>query len=158
MEDKIQILKSLKPLLAKLIHNFLAGDYNQRRESAIAMSKFKGEKATDFLLETYESDNIQDFMALALGNIDSSKSAKLLINALKDSNQEVRFNAARALGMMENPEAFDILMDALNNYIDSSNEPSSQDSIEEETEIFLEEDSIIGAIIALGKIKNWISI
>ena len=158
MEDKTQIINSLKSLLAKLIHNFLAGDYNQRRESAIALPKFKGEKATDFLLETYESDNIQDFMALALGNIDSSKSAKLLINALKDSNQEVRFNAARALGMMENPEAFDILMDALNNYIDSNLDSSKQVTEEEDTQIFLEEDSIIGAIIALGKIKNWISI
>lgn len=158
MKENKQIVNSLKPLLAKLIHNFLAGDYNQRRESAIAMSKFKGEKATDFLLETYESDNMQDFMALALGNIDSSKSAKLLIEALKDSNQEVRFNAARALGMMENPEAFDILMNALNNYIDSNLNSNNQNSIEEETQIFLEEDSIIGAIIALGKIKNWISI
>ena len=85
MEDKTKVIDNLKPLLAKLIHNFLAGDYNQRRESAIALSKFKGEKATDFLLETYESDNIQDFMALALGNIDSSKSVKLLINAFTDS-------------------------------------------------------------------------
>ncbi len=158
MKAKTDITNSLKPLLAKLIHNFLAGEYSLRRESAIALSKFKGEKATDFLLETYESDNIQDFMALALGNIDSSKSAKLLINALKDSNQEVRFNAARALGMMENPEAFDILMDALNNYIDSNLNSSPQEENEEETQIFLEEDSIIGAIIALGKIKNWISI
>ena len=157
MEDKTKVINNLKPLLAKLIHNFLAGEYNQRRESAIALSKFKGEKATDFLLETYESDNIQDFMALALGNIDSSKSVKLLINALKDSNQEVRFNAARALGMMENPEAFDILMDALNNYMDSNLDSIDQAPIED-TQIFFEEDSIIGAIIALGKIKNWVSI
>ncbi len=158
MEDKSIVINNLKPLLAKLIHNFLAGEYNQRRESAIALSKFKGEKATDFLLETYESDNIQDFMALALGNIDSSKSAKLLINALKDSNQEVRFNAARALGMMENPEAFDILMDALNNYMDSNLDSTDQVPLEEDALIFFEEDSIIGAIIALGKIKNWMSI
>ena len=156
MDDKTQVINNLKPLLAKLIHNFLAGDYNQRRESAIALSKFKGEKATDFLLETYESDNIQDFMALALGNIDSTKSVKLLINALKDSNQEVRFNAARALGMMENPEAFDILMDALNNYMDSSLDSIDQAPLED-SQIFFEEDSIIGAIIALGKIKNWVS-
>ena len=126
MKDKTKVINNLKPLLAKLIHNFLAGDYNQRKESAIALSKFKGEKATDFLLETYESDNIQDFMALALGNIDSSKSVKLLINALIDSNQEVRFNAARALGMMENPEAFDILMDALNTYMDSNLDSTEQ--------------------------------
>lgn len=160
MEDKNKVINNLKPLLAKLIHNFLAGDYNQRKESAIALSKFKGEKATDFLLETYESDNIQDFMALALGNIDSTKSANLLINALKDSNQEVRFNAARALGMMENPEAFDILMDALNNYIDSNAgiSPDPQDGLNDEALIFFEEDSIIGAIIALGKIKNWMGI
>ena len=157
MKDKTKVIDNLKPLLAKLIHNFLAGEYNQRKESAIALSKFKGEKATDFLLETYESDNIQDFMALALGNIDSSKSVKLLINALKDSNQEVRFNAARALGMMENPEAFDILMEALNNYMDSSLDSADQVPIED-AQIFFEEDSIIGAIIALGKIKNWVSI
>lgn len=158
MKDKTKVINNLKPLLAKLIHNFLAGDYNQRKESAIALSKFKGEKATDFLLETYESDNIQDFMALALGNIDSSKSVKLLINALKDSNQEVRFNAARALGMMENPEAFDILMDALNTYMDSNLDSTEQVPLEEDTQIFFEEDSIIGAIIALGKIKNMVSI
>ena len=148
---------NIKPLLAKLIHNFLAGDYNQRRESAIALSKFKGEKATDFLLETYESDNMQDFMALALGNIDSSKSVKLLINALKDPSQEVRFNAARALGMMENPEAFDILMEALNNYIDSNLATISPETTVDDAMIFFEEDSIIGAIIALGKIKNWMA-
>ncbi len=158
MDNKTLVLNNIKPLLAKLIHNFLAGEYTQRRESAIALSKFKGEKATDFLLETYESDNIQDFMALALGNIDSSKSVNLLINALKDSNQEVRFNAARALGMMENPEAFDILMDALNNYIDSNLDSPQKDQPQEEEQIFFEEDSIIGAIIALGKIKNWLSI
>ena len=158
MEDNTKVINNLKPLLAKLIHNFLTGEYAQRRESAIALSKFKGEKATDFLLETYESDNIQDFMALALGNIDSSKSVKLLINALKDSNQEVRFNAARALGMMENPEAFDILMDALNTYMDSNLDSTDQVPVEDDAQIFFEEDSIIGAIIALGKIKNWVSI
>ena len=158
MHAKSEVINNIKPLLAKLIHNFLAGEYNQRKESAIALSKFKGEKATDFLLETYESDNIQDFMALALGNIDSAKSTKLLVNALKDSNQEVRFNAARALGMMENSEAFDILMEALNNYIDSNLDSKGTDLIDESDLIFFEEDSIIGAIIALGKIKNWMSI
>lgn len=157
MEANQIVVNNIKPLLAKLIHNFLAGDYNQRRESAIALSKFKGEKATDFLLETYESDNMQDFMALALGNIDSSKSVKLLINALKDPSQEVRFNAARALGMMENPEAFDILMEALNNYIDSNLHSADKENIVDDALIFFEEDSIIGAIIALGKIKNWMA-
>lgn len=153
------VLMNIQPLLAKLINNFLVGEYQLRRESAIALSKFKGEKATDFLLETYQSDNIQDFMALALGNIDSAKSVNLLINALNDSQQEVRFNAARALGMLENPEAFDILMEALNSYIEtvSAGMPVG-DAGDEQTaqaQLFLEEDSIIGAIIAIGKIKNW---
>ena len=116
---KTAVLMNIQPLIARLINNFLVGEYDLRRESAIALSKFKGEKATDFLLETYESDNIQDFMALALGNIDNAKSVGLLINALNDSQQEVRFNAARALGMLENPEAFDILMEALNTYIET---------------------------------------
>lgn len=150
------ILKNLKPLIARLIHNFLTGEYDQRRESAIALSKFKGEKATDFLLETYESDNIQDFMALALGNIDSSKAVKLLINALNDSQQEVRFNAAQALGMLENPEAYDILMEALNSYADSSIGKTPEINLEDHAaQIFFEEDAIICAIIAVGKIKNW---
>lgn len=150
------VLKNLKPLIARLIHNFLTGEYDQRRESAIALSKFKGEKATDFLLETYESDNIQDFMALALGNIDSSKAVNLLINALNDSQQEVRFNAAQALGMLENPEAFDILMEALNSYADSSVGRVPDANIEEHAaQIFFEEDAIISAILAVGKIKNW---
>ena len=158
MEYNNIVIEKIKPLLAKLIHNFLTAEYNQRRESAIALSKFKGEKATDFLLETYESDNIQDFMALALGNIDSTKSVNLLKKALKDSNQEVRFNAARALGMMENPEALDILTEAINNYIDSNLDSGNKDNLDEECLVFLEEDSIIGAIIALGKIKNAVSI
>ncbi len=149
------VLTSIKPLIARLIHNFLAGDYDQRREAAIALSKFKGERATDFLLETYESDNIQDFMALALGNIDNHKAIGLLINALNDSQQEVRFNAARALGMLENPEAFDILMEALNTYSESSVGASSPALEEHASQIFFEEDAIISAIIAVGKIKNW---
>ena len=150
------VLNDIKPLIARLIHNFLTGDYEQRRESAIALSKFKGEKATDFLLETYESDNIQDFMALALGNIDSTKAVSLLINALNDSQQEVRFNAAQALGMLENPEAFDILMESLNSYIESSVGANNAATIEENSsQIFFEEDAIISAILAVGKIKNW---
>lgn len=149
------VLTSIKPLIARLIHNFLAGDYDQRREAAIALSKFKGEKATDFLLETYESDNIQDFMALALGNIDNNKAIGLLINALNDSQQEVRFNAARALGMLENPEAFDILMEALNTYAESSVGVSTPALEEHASQIFFEEDAIISAILAVGKIKNW---
>jgi len=149
------VLTSIKPLIARLIHNFLAGDYDQRREAAIALSKFKGEKATDFLLETYESDNIQDFMALALGNIDNHKAIGLLINALNDSQQEVRFNAARALGMLENPEAFDILMEALNTYAESSVGVSTPALEEHASQIFFEEDAIISAILAVGKIKNW---
>ncbi len=153
------VLMNIQPLLAKLINNFLVGEYELRRESAIALSKFKGEKATDFLLETYESDNIQDFMALALGNIDNAKSVNLLINALNDSQQEVRFNAARALGMLENPEAFDILMEALSVYTETAaaGMPGGDELEEQATQsqLFLEEDSIIGAIIAVGKIKNW---
>jgi HEAT repeat protein/Tfp pilus assembly protein PilF len=152
------VLDSLQPLLAHLINNFLNGDYQQRRESAIALSKFKGECATDFLLQTYESDNIQDFMALALGNIDSSKAVKLLINALNDSQQEVRFNAAQALGMMENPEAFEILMEALNSYAEVGLNPSEEDITESDeptTQLFFEEEAIISAILALGKLMNW---
>lgn len=149
------VLTSIKPLIARLIHNFVAGDYDQRREAAIALSKFKGEKATDFLLQTYESDNIQDFMALALGNIDNHKAIGLLINALNDSQQEVRFNAAQALGMLENPEAFDILMEALNTYSEANVGASTQALEEHASQIFFEEDAIICAIIAVGKIKNW---
>ena len=152
------VLDSLQPLLAHLINNFLNGDYQQRRESAIALSKFKGECATDFLLQTYESDNIQDFMALALGNIDSSKAVNLLINALNDSQQEVRFNAAQALGMMENPEAFNILMEALNSYAETGLNPSEEDITESDeptSQLFFEEEAIISAILALGKLMNW---
>ena len=150
------IINSLKPLLARLINNFLTGAYEQRRESAIALSKFKGECATDFLLQTYESDNIQDFMALALGNIESSKAVQLLIRALNDSQHEVRFNAAQALGMMENPEALNILLEALNTYTETGLSPSEPIAGEDSgQQIFFEEEAIISAIIALGKIMNW---
>ena len=150
------VISNIKPLIARLLHIFLTGEYEQRREAAIALSKFKGEKATDFLLETYESDNIQDFMALALGNIDNHKAVSLLINALNDSQQEVRFHAAQALGMLENPEALDILMDALQAYADASVGVTPEASLEEPAgQIFFEEDAIISAILAIGKIKNW---
>jgi HEAT repeat protein/Tfp pilus assembly protein PilF len=150
------VLNNIKPLIARLLHLFLTGEYEQRRESAIALSKFKGEKATDFLLETYESDNIQDFMALALGNIDNHKAVGLLINALNDSQQEVRFHAAQALGMLENPEALDILMDALQTYAEASVGVTPEPVVEDATsQIFFEEDAIISAILAVGKIKNW---
>ncbi|MBU1107395.1 MAG: HEAT repeat domain-containing protein [Candidatus Riflebacteria bacterium] len=150
------VISNIKPLIARLLHFFLTGEYEQRRESAIALSKFKGEKATDFLLETYESDNIQDFMALALGNIDNLKAVNLLIHALNDSQQEVRFHAAQALGMLENPEALDILMDALHVYAEASVGVTPEPPLEEAaSQIFFEEDAIISAILAVGKIKNW---
>jgi HEAT repeat protein/Flp pilus assembly protein TadD len=150
------VINNLKPLIARLLHIFLTGEYEQRREAAIALSKFKGEKATDFLLQTYESDNIQDFMALALGNIDNHKAVSLLINALNDSQQEVRFHAAQALGMLENPEALDILMDALQAYSDANVGVTPEATLEEPAgQIFFEEDAIISAILAVGKIKNW---
>ena len=146
-----KIIESIKPLIARLIHNFLSGTYEQRRESAIALSKFKGEKATDFLLQTYESDNIQDFLALALGNIESEKAVTLLVNALNDPQHEVRFNAAQALGMLEHPAALDILLETLHNYM----ETTVDSSVADPGQVFFEEDSIISAVMALGKIKNW---
>lgn len=159
MNENINIIESLRPLIARLINNFLSGDYEQRKESAIAISKFKGKKSTDFLLETYESDNIQDFMALALGNVESDKVINLLVNALNDSQQEVRFNAAQALGMMENPEAFNVLMEALNEYADSCvSNPDEEEAQDETNQIFFEEEAIISAIVALGKIKNRLAI
>jgi len=153
--DVNKVLIKLKPLLANLIRNFLTGDYSIRRESAIALSKFKGEHATDFLLQTFESDNIQDFMALALGNIENQKAVSLLINALNDSQQEVRFHAARALGMIKSNEAFNVLMEALNEYADNSAAGISRNP---QNQLFFEEEAIISAITALGKIRNHLSI
>ncbi|MBF0501797.1 MAG: HEAT repeat domain-containing protein [Candidatus Riflebacteria bacterium] len=145
------ILPKLKPLLYMLIQNFLEGDYSQRRESAIALSKFKGEMVVSVLLQTYESDNIQDFMALALGDIDDQKAVNLLVQALNDSQYEVRFNAARALGSISSDEAFNVLIEALNEYADSAGSGVAQGR---QGQLFLEEDAIISAIVALGKIKN----
>ncbi|NLI79033.1 MAG: HEAT repeat domain-containing protein, partial [Candidatus Riflebacteria bacterium] len=150
------ILAKLEPLLDTLIATFKSGDYAQRREAAIALSKFKGERATDFLLRTFETDNIQDFMALALGNIESQKAVSLLMNALNDSQQEVRFNAAQALGMIKNDEALNVLMEALNEYADANVAGSAQQP--GGGRLFFEEDAIISAITALGRIKSQFSI
>ncbi len=150
------ILAKLEPLLDTLIATFQSGGYAQRREAAIALSKFKGERATDFLLRTYETDNIQDFMALALGNIESKKAVSLLMNALNDSQQEVRFNAAQALGMIKNDEALNVLMEALNEYADANVAGSAQPP--GGSRLFFEEDAIISAITALGRIKSQFSI
>lgn len=149
------ILPKLKPLLAVLINNFAQGDYAQRRESAIALSKFKGDMVTNVLLQTYESDNIQDFMALALGDIENQKAVDLLVHALNDSQHEVRFNAARALGNIKSDEAFNVLVEGLNEYADSSSSGIAQGR---QGQLFLEEDSIISAINTLGKIKNPLSV
>ncbi|OIP26182.1 hypothetical protein AUK22_07110 [bacterium CG2_30_54_10] len=145
------ILSKLEPLLGILFDTFQNGDYAARREAAIALSKFKGERATDFLLKTYETDNIQDFLALALGNIESEKAISLLVNALNDSQQEVRFNAAQALGMIKNDEALNVLLEALNEYADANVTGGSQQS---GGKIFFEEDAIISAITAVGKIRS----
>jgi HEAT repeat protein/tetratricopeptide (TPR) repeat protein len=153
--DVTKIVSKLKPLLSSLLRNFNTGDYNLRRESAIALSKFKGETATDFLLQNFESDNIQDFMALALGNIESEKAVNLLVNALNDTQSEVRFHAARALGMIKNNEAFNVLMEALNEYADSATTGLAKAT---QTQVFFEEEAIISAINALGGIKSHLSI
>ncbi|OQA08983.1 MAG: putative phycocyanin operon protein Z [bacterium ADurb.Bin374] len=150
-----QLLSRLRPLLATLITGFRIGEYRLRREAAIALSKFKCERATNFLLENFESDNIQDFMALALGNIESSRAISLLMQALNDSQQEVRFNAAQALGMIKSPEAFNVLMESLNEYADTN--ISGGTAAGGGGKIFFEEEAIISAINALGKIKNNLS-
>ncbi len=142
-------------MLATLIRNFREGEYAQRREAAIALSKFKGQEAAGFLLQNYESDNIQDFMALALGNLEDKKAVQLLVNALNDTQQEVRFNAAQALGMVKNEEAFNVLMEALNEYADSNAAGLAPNT---QAKIFFEEEAIISAITALGRIKNLLSI
>ena len=144
-------LPKLKPLLGLLISNFTRGDYAQRRESAIALSKFKGDMVAHVLLQTYESDNIQDFMALALGDIENQKAIDLLIHALNDTQHEVRFNAARALGNIKSEEAFNVLVEALNEYADASSSGVAQGR---QGQLFLEEDAIISAINTLGKIRN----
>ncbi|HEY9069752.1 MAG TPA: HEAT repeat domain-containing protein, partial [Candidatus Ozemobacteraceae bacterium] len=151
-----ELLSKLQPLLAGLITGFRTGDYHQRREAAIALSKFKSEQATAFLLENFESDNIQDFMALALGNIESTRAISLLVQALNDSQQEVRFNAAQALGMIKNQEAFNVLMESLNEYADTNVSGGTASS--GSGRIFFEEEAIISAINALGKIRNHLSI
>ncbi|MBF0409312.1 MAG: HEAT repeat domain-containing protein [Candidatus Riflebacteria bacterium] len=145
------LISKLKLPLQLLIKNFNSGEYSLRKESAIALSKFQGETVSTLLLQTYASDNIQDFMALALGNLDSSKAISLLIQGLNDPQSEVRFNAARALGMIKSDSAFNVLMEALSEYADRIATGVSQTK---QGQLFLEEDAIISAITALGKIKN----
>ncbi|MBF0544412.1 MAG: HEAT repeat domain-containing protein [Candidatus Riflebacteria bacterium] len=146
--------EKIRPALEILIRNFNSGDYALRKESAIALSKFKGEMAATVLLQTYASDNIQDFMALALGNLENSKAVDLLVKGLNDSQSEVRFNAARALGMIKSDDAFNVLMEGLTEYADSATAGVSQGK---QGQLFLEEEAIISAITALGKLKNPLS-
>lgn len=147
------ILDRLEKLLAILVYYVKSGNYIQRRDAAIALSKFKSEHISEFIIKIYETDNIQDFLAIAISNLDNPRTINILMQALNDPNQEVRFNAAKALGMLKNEEALNILLEYLTEYANIL----SSNTTDKTGKIFYEEEAIIAALLAISEIKSHVA-
>jgi HEAT repeat protein len=107
----------LVPLFSGLLDLLTAEDPDLRREALIALSRLRGQVAADILFERFQSDNIEEYIALALTEIDPDRAARALIQALGDAHLEVRVHAARALATRPTEAAIYVLTSAVENYL-----------------------------------------
>jgi len=83
-----------------------------------ALSYLKSQKAVEPLIRVLSDKenptHVRSSAALALGNLEDSRSADFLIRSLKDENEQLRCSAAEALGKLKEKRATDHLIAALN--------------------------------------------
>ena len=122
--------KAVDALIKALDHS----DDSVKYLAAEALARIGNDKAVDALIKALNhSDDITSSVAEALVKISNDKAVDPLINALDDSNDSVRYLAAKALVKISNDKAVDPLIKAL----DDSNDDIRNDAAE-----------------ALGKIGN----
>ncbi|HEY9068908.1 MAG TPA: HEAT repeat domain-containing protein, partial [Candidatus Ozemobacteraceae bacterium] len=143
-------MKSI-PALADIFRILLAEltgeDFSLRRAALTALSRLRGEAAAEVIYEQFSSDNLDEFLALAVARLDARKAARLLVQALHDSRLEVRLAAADGLSRLKSEEAVQVLTDAVEMYLAGAAAPA-------EERILMSEESIAGAIRALARLAT----
>jgi HEAT repeat protein len=119
--DYLEEQKDIEGLISALKNE----DYLVRKDAAIALKRIGDKRSVDALIdslkyEPWEDDYtvliaVRENSAEALGIIGDKKALIPLMNALlEDSDEEVRWKAAAALGKIRDPSSVDALVEALN--------------------------------------------
>ncbi len=136
------------PALSNIFHllldNLTSTEYELRKAALTAVSRLRGEAAAEILFERFKSDNLDDYLTCALSRMSADKSAKLLLQALHDTQVETRLAAADALSRLNADEAVQVLSDAVEQYLAGSGGGTEA--------VLLSEEAISGAVRALGRL------
>jgi len=140
----------LSQIMKLLLRHLTGPDYDLRRGALIAVSKFRGQMASEVIFERYQSDNLEDYLALALRKLDPEKAARILVTALNDPHIEARLSAAEALAKQKCEASTNALTDAVEKYLigEQGSEGTS----------LISEGALIGATKALGDIGDAMSL
>ncbi|HOY67362.1 MAG TPA: HEAT repeat domain-containing protein [Candidatus Ozemobacteraceae bacterium] len=140
-------IPALADIFRALLAELAGEDFVLRRAALTALSRLRGEAAADVIYDQFRSDNLDEFLALAVARLDARKAARLLVQALHDSQLEVRLAAADGLSRLKSDEAVQVLTDAVEMYL-------AGPAIPAEERVLMSEESIAGAIRALARIAT----
>jgi HEAT repeat protein len=107
---ELKDMRAFAPLVAK----YERPDTNIKREAAAALGHF-GEPALPHLLAGMKSahEHVRKWTAIALGILSDTRAGDALVAALTDEDEDVRADAARALGQFWYPPSLDPLINML---------------------------------------------
>ncbi|HNW36024.1 MAG TPA: HEAT repeat domain-containing protein, partial [Candidatus Ozemobacteraceae bacterium] len=135
---------SLAEIFRHLLEELTGADYALRRAALAALSRLRGEIAAEIMFDRFKSDNLDDFLACAISRVSPDKAAQLFLQALHDSQMEVRLAAADALSRLNSDEAVQVLTDAVEKHL-----AGPADGREG---VLLSEEALSGAIRALARL------
>ncbi|MBF0543518.1 MAG: HEAT repeat domain-containing protein [Candidatus Riflebacteria bacterium] len=135
----------LKKIFSQILNYVTSNEPDLRKTALLTISRLKGESAAQVIFERYESDNLEDYLALVVNEINPEISSKFLIAALSDPNPEARLMAAGALASEKREASVLVLTDIIEGHLSGSKMSSSNQTI-------LSHEALILAIRALGEI------
>lgn len=135
---------SLPRIFKHLLDDLTGADYALRRAALTALSRLRGEVAAEIMFEQFKSDNLDDFLACAISRVRPEEAAHLFLQALHDSQVEVRLAAADALSRLNSEEVVQVLTDAVEKYLAG---PAGSSNA-----VLLSEEALSGAIRALSRL------
>ena len=138
--------KTLTEIFSALLRLLTGPDYELRRRSLISISKLRGDMAADLIFERYQSDNLEDYLVLAVSRMDPKKSAPILISALSDMHLEARLTAAETLIKQRSEESVSALIATVEAYL--------KEEVAGKKENLLAEEALQGIVRVLGGIAT----
>ncbi|NLI75358.1 MAG: tetratricopeptide repeat protein [Candidatus Riflebacteria bacterium] len=138
--------ESLSRIFQTMLGLLEGPDYELRRRSLMALSRLRGDMAADIIFERYRSDNLEDYLVLAVSRMDPRKSTPILIAALSDMHLEARLTAAEALVKQRSEESVAALLATVEAYL--KQDPGGR------KENLVSEEALQGIARALGEIAT----